>query len=193
MPAHCTHYSRKQFGRNPHKNESSPSPYITCNYIFATLAVFILLCLSIHPAAPFVGSAFLLSKVQPGQQVIQLNPQDSAPSAPVQVVLNTVSQYLVNCKGMGKPRATLVWTRNGALLQNVSNTVRVDPKQGTGYLNVSVSSTDAPSCTTYTCLANNVAGTSSGSVTVCTQSESFVVFVCVCGSAMGMCTYCIVC
>eukprot|EP00731_Ephydatia_muelleri_P015726 Em0009g150a len=126
--------------------------------------------LSVKPAAtPFVGSAFLLSKVQPGQQVIQLNPQDSAPSAPVQVVLNTVSQYLVNCKGMGKPRATLVWTRNGALLQNVSNTVRVDPKQGTGYLNVSVSSTDAPSCTTYTCLANNVAGTSSGSVTVCTQ------------------------
>eukprot|EP00731_Ephydatia_muelleri_P015722 Em0009g146a len=83
--------------------------------------------LSVKPAAtPFVGSAFLLSKVQPGQQVIQLNPQDSAPSAPVQVVLNTVSQYLVNCK-------------------------------------------DAPSCTTYTCLANNVAGTSSGSVTVCTQ------------------------
>ncbi|KAL5481333.1 hypothetical protein EMCRGX_G021470 [Ephydatia muelleri] len=81
--------------------------------------------LSVKPAAaPFVGSAFLLSKVQPGQQV---------------------SQYLVNCK------------------------VRVDPKQGTGYLNVSVSSTDAPSCTTYTCLANNVAGTSSGSVTVCTQ------------------------
>lgn len=120
--------------------------------------------LRVNPAVPSsVGSAFLISKVQPGQQVIQVSNQT------VQVVLNTVSQYLVNCKGMGRPRATISWFRNGSPLVNVANTVRVDPKQGTSYLNVSVSSTDTPSCVTYSCLAANIIHTSTGSVAVCTQ------------------------
>ena len=131
---------------------------------------------SVQTAAPSVGTAFLIAKVQPGQQVIQVtqDPPGPAPPTPptVNVVLNAVTNYLVNCKGGGRPRADITWTSNGiTLLRNISNSLIVDPKQGTSYLNVSVSATDLPSCTTYQCKANNIAGTSTGSVRVCTQSE----------------------